>query len=76
MKKLLTILVISVSLVLVGCVEDPKSKDVTTSTGEPMVTVDIEGCEYFKQFGSHGERTYSHKGNCKNPIHVYNKIEK
>lgn len=66
MRKLLTILAVSVCLGLVGC-------------GEPMTqasyqkdihlhTVEIESCEYFVT-SVHGGRTYTHKGNCKNPIH-------
>jgi short subunit fatty acids transporter len=32
----------------------------------------IEGCEYI-QFSSFGGWSYIHKGNCNNPIHIYNK---
>jgi len=38
--------------------------------------IEIEGCEYFYQkskgWREPGDITLCHKGNCKNPIHVYN----
>lgn len=35
----------------------------------------VEGCEYF-MVSSYAAYTYVHKGNCKNPIHCYNHVEK
>jgi len=36
---------------------------------EVPLTVNIEGCEYFEN-KTHGPNfVYTHKGNCKNPIH-------
>ena len=34
--------------------------------------IEVEGCEYFV-INAHSSYTYLHKGNCKNPIHPYNK---
>ncbi len=37
--------------------------------------VEIEGCEYFSFISSHGFKHITHKGNCKNPIHIYNVVK-
>lgn len=36
-----------------------------------MVEV-IDKCQYIKNFTTHGYYVYTHKGNCNNPIHIYN----
>lgn len=36
------------------------------------IIVEIEGCEYFSFISSHNFKHITHKGNCKNPIHIYN----
>jgi hypothetical protein len=33
--------------------------------------VKIDGCEYIQSYGSHGEKSLCHKGNCSSPVHVY-----
>ncbi len=32
----------------------------------------IDGCEYLRLEHTHGYASLTHKGNCKNPIHIYN----
>lgn len=39
---------------------------------EVFTTITLEGCEYYKIHQSYDHYTLTHKGNCKNPIHVYN----
>lgn len=36
-----------------------------------MITV-IEGCQYIRNPSYGGSIIYTHKGNCNNPIHIYN----
>lgn len=45
----------------------------TDETGEKslFMIVVIDGCEYIESYGSHGEITFSHLGNCHNPIHRF-----
>lgn len=38
---------------------------------EDFTIVTIDQCEYIKTHVYSGE-VYTHKGNCKNPIHIYN----
>jgi len=42
-------------------------KDYIKNTINPPVEV-IDGCEYFYRWGDI-RKTYTHKGNCSNPIH-------
>ena len=53
-----------------GCYRNGENIDV-----RKVIIVTIEGCEYIVNQNSYGE-ILTHKGNCKNPIHIYNKIEK
>lgn len=41
------------------------------SAPQTLSVVTIDGCEYF-YCPCEGARIYTHKGNCKNPIHIYN----
>ena len=43
-------------------------------TAPRFEVVEIDGCEYLRFDVTHGYATLCHKGNCKNPIHCYNKI--
>lgn len=67
MKKLLIIL----SVILISC----ESKNVTTSStstmikGIPIYIYIIDSCEYIGYFEGSGNDFFTHKGNCKNPIH-------
>lgn len=36
--------------------------------------IKIDGCEYFQFKAAQGYKHIAHKGDCKNPIHCYNKL--
>ena len=39
-----------------------------------IVAIEVEGCEYLYAFNpGNGFNVFTHKGNCKNPVHLYNK---
>jgi len=66
MKKLILIAVLAMAMS--GCNQDPLPIDNVGNTmdkGGYRLQV-IDGCEYI-QF----DRSLTHKGNCKNPIHIY-----
>ena len=80
-KYLLLILVVAVC----GCDDD---KGVTEKNVGPIVktftaydnsaahnhkVVVIDGCEYIGFTDHFGDDNYTHKGNCTNQIHIYNK---
>ncbi len=80
MRTLITTLLITITylILIIGCDE----KNIATVKTETNRIVDsiaraprydiavIDGCEYIVSFGHWGgEYIYSHKGNCKNPIH-------
>jgi hypothetical protein len=73
MKKILILFTIVIGLV--GCVatDDHEGVAVIENTGENISTVVIDGCEYIKSPVYGG--VYSHKGNCKNPIHYENRTK-
>lgn len=63
-------------LIFVGCnVGSTKFEGFITDNGEldSNKVEHLQGCEYFYWFNN-GYKNYTHKGNCKNPIH-YKKIE-
>lgn len=73
MKKLFLVAV----LFLFSCEEadlKQESSNITyTSTGKNIREFKYDGCEYIGYLcGSNGDWG-THKGNCSNPIHVYNK---
>jgi hypothetical protein len=41
--------------------------------GVSIKIIEIDGCEYIASLNGHLGWIYSHKGNCKNKIHIYNK---
>jgi len=45
----------------------------TTITGDTVYSIEtIDECEYIKKYqGYNRGYSFSHKGNCKNPIHKY-----
>ena len=79
MKKILTIVLV---LGLFSCSEPNVQKQsepnvqkqkttIRLNNMDPLNIVTIDGCEYL--YGPWGNATVlTHKGNCKNPIHVYN----
>lgn len=60
MKKILVLLFVVVTML--SC---------TAVTGDKEYrTIEIDGCEYlFKYNGYNSGESFTHKGNCKNPIH-------
>lgn len=66
MKKIMFI-IIGVAFML-GCSEKKNTK---TVGGVTVVTID--GCEYFKCNTYGFAYVLTHKGNCTNSIHIYNK---
>lgn len=51
----------------IGC------EDTVSFSLNPKCVEVIEGCEYFVYMTNNGSPMYTHKGNCKNSIHIYNK---
>lgn len=75
MKKILLLPFIAIGIT--GCNMNPQfsSKDSEQKIGDYTIKT-IDGCEYIEyDVGIVDQRVYSltHKGNCKNPIHIYNK---
>ena len=86
MKKTLIVIFTSISILNYSC-EQPKQKDedsVVEHKTELLIhnipegdleILEIEGCEYIvyqdARNANLGYGYMSHKGNCKNPIHVY-----
>jgi hypothetical protein len=70
MKTSMFVMLVGV-MMLCGCDNEP-SKEGEIAHG--VRTVTFEGCEYFNG-GGYTSRVYTHKGNCKNPIHVYARKE-
>ena len=59
-------------MLLVGCETTIEQKDKTEKVnGTSVKEFTYDGCEYV--YFPYGYGTVSHKGNCKNPIHQYNK---
>lgn len=71
MKKMLFLLMLS--LMIGGCIDnDGVVERIRDSEGYSRRVITIDGCEYFA--GAY--YMLEHKGNCKNPIHIYNKEKK
>ena len=55
------------------------TKEQITKIHQNAVIIEIDGCEYIvAEWRSTNNRGYgfmSHKGNCKNPIHIYNRLK-
>ena len=64
MKKLFIILFI---LGFVSC-DNNSNEKVYKGNNFKFTIIELDGCEYFL-----GTYKITHKGNCKNPIHCYNK---
>jgi len=85
MKKIMFLVALLAVFVLSGCIER-KIVQVVDKDGKVIEEYDrpfpsmhlnpkcvsfVEGCEYFIVYAD-ASRTYVHKGNCKNPIHIHN----
>ena len=68
------LLVVGLLALVSGCT-DYKATDykATEKIVDNLEVVTIDGCEYFKFQNYEGYVSYSHKGNCKNKIHIYAK---
>lgn len=67
MKRMIAVLVLAVCLM--GC---GKGTPIQMDNGDGVRVCTYDGCEYIRSV-VYGGITYCHKGNCKNPIHIYNK---
>lgn len=79
------IVMMTIAFVVAQC--DNKEKEADPKIGEPeyklgihadefgrkIYVLEIEGCEYICYNLYCEEGLLTHKGNCKNPIHIYNK---
>ena len=71
MKKLKMFIVILIGMTIVSCGDKGVSGIITNGdkiNGHDIFLREYQGCEYLFLEGG-----YTHKGNCKNPIHCYNK---
>lgn len=70
-------LLMAITLLLSGCFVDESKPYVTVPIGQGEVSklnytiITVDGCEYV-YFGYGGAVVFTHKGDCKNPIHIYN----
>lgn len=66
-QELFFIVVIILGLIVTGFrAWEPEKEAQSAITAEKSII--LEGCEYVSVVGQYN---YTHKGNCKNPIHVY-----
>jgi hypothetical protein len=73
MKSKLLLLALAITMASCGGNVDTKSTTYTIPTliGADLQVVEIEECEYFfTQYDR--SAVFTHKGNCKNPIHQHN----
>lgn len=71
MKKIILTISVLITLTLTSCTSNQVKP---SSLKEKYKIVIIDGCEYIMYSESHGYQGYgylTHKGNCKNPIHIY-----
>jgi hypothetical protein len=75
MKKPWYPLLLGFGLLAGACDEAPLQQEARVRArrqGVPQYSVIlIEGCEYLRQETSNGYPVFTHKGNCRNPIHPY-----
>lgn len=70
MKKLSLLLIVCF---LCGCGNNPTQQPIINSNENSIVgIIVIEGCQYLK-VNAYMSYSFTHKGNCNNPIHIYNK---
>ena len=63
-------------LLLNACHHEPSGPEEEIASVPDYTMVEIQGCEYMRFLTTHEFAVLTHKGNCKNPIHCYNKIDK
>lgn len=75
MEKFVKIMVVVNVLIVIGMLTGCEDNNITRQREvNSLCVVNLEGCEYIVSPNGHGS-LYSHKGNCKNPIHVYARKE-
>jgi len=72
---MLTVFTLGSCTVLMDNMDRDSLNTSTERAQENHTTVMIEGCEYLFMLVKGGYTAVTHKGNCSNPIHVYNKKE-
>lgn len=90
MKIHISLLLLFAILLFIGCEEKfaPEKESKTEHEAENSIhnvtvgdveIIIIDGCEYIiykeRNGNNQGYGYMAHKGNCKNPIHIYNKID-
>jgi hypothetical protein len=66
--KKLMIIIICCCFIFVSC----RKIEGTQTENREYVIITIDGCQYIKPIYE-SSSTLTHKGNCNNPIHIYNK---
>lgn len=66
-------------LIVLGCffmekVGNQEKEEFSKTQNNEMLIKRIDGCQYLVNYVYRGSSVYIHKGNCDNPIHVYNKV--
>jgi hypothetical protein len=75
MKNLFLAAVVAFAIFSLGCGQSPSTERRMETKNNYSVIV-IDGCEYIEcDYGILAQRVYSltHKGNCKNPVHIHNR---
>jgi hypothetical protein len=67
------VLVVFILLMIVGFAGCGKPPETIVDGDVPVVRID--DCQYLKNQVSHYYYVHTHKGNCDNPIHIYNKVK-
>jgi len=76
MKTLPSLLLLGLALLSTACGESPleRAARVREQRQQAVPTyrvIRLEGCEYLRLETSNGYPIFTHKGNCRNPIHPY-----
>jgi hypothetical protein len=77
MKKILIGASLLFGLSLVGCNAEHETEGIVTSKSLKFEVIRIGKCQYIGRNlgGNNNNAILAHKGDCDNPIHVYNKVE-
>lgn len=59
-------------IALVGLFLFVSCEEINSGKKEKFDIIEFDGCEYIEEYTSYGYYVHTHKGNCKNTIHVYN----
>lgn len=79
MEKFVKIMVVVNVLIVIhmitGCDKTPQGPRVQASDSQTFEVITINKCEYLNCWTYGGNYVLCHKGDCKNPIHVYARKE-